>query len=171
MPLVLCAGFKGQTQVVAAEKCASNYFNYLATHMSFAKPPSPSPSCRILTTNVTWQRQRVVEGGVLSKWCNMRLSMTGTETWTCLTLALAKLSPGCCSACHMSIDSSTGLACWKRDRGRLWEWEGCVVVLKSVCAAKADTLLHPKRQIACSVKLCVKCKIPRLRALKDTASP
>lgn len=40
------------------------------------------------------------------------------------------------------------------------------MVLKSVA-----TLLHPKRQIACSVKLCVKCKIPRLPAQIDTASP
>lgn len=96
----------------------------------------------------------------------MRLSMTGTETWTCLTLALAKLSPGCCSACHMSIDSSTGLACSKGE----WSGNGAGVVLKSVCAAKAATLLHPKRQIACSVKLCVKCKIARLPAEIETAA-
>lgn len=51
------------------------------------------------------------------------------------------------------------------------EWKWCVVVLKSVCAAKAATLLHPKRQIACSVKLCVKCKIARLPAEIETAAP
>lgn len=96
----------------------------------------------------------------------MRLSMTGTETWTCLTLALAKLSPGCCSACHMSIDSSTGLACSKGE----WSGNGAGVVLKSVCAAKAATLLHPKRQIACSVKLCVKCKIAPMPAEIETAA-